>query len=328
MRVIIQLLDYKKIVVGAMIETKFTTKIDFAPITVQDKAIYESYLAGESGRGCEFSFANLYLWGRQNFAVLHDHVLLFSQFDRRSVYPYPVGKGDKKAVLDRIIEDSRERGIPCRITGLNFAAKETLEQLYPDKFRFHSDEGSFDYVYDINDLADLKGKKYHGKRNHLNRFYETFPDYSVEPIGEDNLARVKQMADNWYSTRLSENPDADYHMEKAALNKAFKHYRELEMEGLVLMGRGEVLAFTLASRLSEDTLDVHFEKALSDVQGAYAAINCEFARYIRQKYPNIQYLDREEDMGLEGLRKAKQSYRPHHMVKKCWACLLEDGYDY
>lgn len=309
-------------------ETISFTKIDFAHFTLQDKTLYESYLATEGERGCEFSFANLYLWGRQRFAVVHGHIVLFSQFDRRSVYPYPLGDGDKKAVLDAIIEDAKTRDIPCRITGLSAAARQTIEELYPDKFRFHCDEGSFDYVYDINDLADLKGKKYHGKRNHLHRFCEAYPDYTVSPIGADNIEQIREMARRWYETRLAENPNADYHMEQAALEKAFRDYEALEMEGLALFGAGEVLAFTMASRLSENTFDVHFEKARADIQGAYPTINCEFAKYIRAKYPNVRYLDREEDMGLEGLRRAKQSYYPHHMVEKCWACLLEDGYDY
>ncbi len=311
-----------------MTENLLLTKIDFQPFTVQDKPLYEAHLSGEHERGCEFSFANLYLWGRQRFAVLHDHVVLFSQFDRRSVYPYPVGDGDKKAVLDAIIADAKARGIPCRITGLGASARQTVEQLYPNKFRFHSDEGSFDYVYAIDDLADLKGKKYHGKRNHLNRFAETFPDYTVEPITDENVSDAIEMVARWYEERLRENPDADYHMEKAAIEKAFRDYHALEMEGLLLKNGDDVLAITLASRLSEDTFDVHFEKARPDVNGAYTAINCEFARYIREKYPSVRYLDREEDMGLEGLRKAKRSYHPHHMVKKYWACLLEEGYDY
>ena len=309
-------------------------KINFAPIKTEDKSLYEDLyskeerIIGESERGCEFSFTNLYLWGRQNLAFVDNHALLFSQFDRRSVYPYPVGAGDKKAVLDAIIEDAKERGIPCRITGLTPAARRTIEELYPEKFRFHSDEGSFDYVYDINDLAELAGKKYHGKRNHLNRFKEAFPNYTVSPLDESNLTRVKEMLHAWYESRLSENPDADFHMESCALEKALRHYKELEMEGLVLLDKDRVLAFTLASRLSEDTFDVNFEKALSDVQGAYPAINYEFARYIRNKYPSVKYLDREEDMGLEGLRRAKRSYHPHHMIKKYWACLLENGYEY
>jgi len=311
-----------------MNESSLITKIDFEPITLREKSVYEEHLARAGERGCEFSFANLYLWGRQSFAFLHGHIVLFSQFDRRSVYPYPVGSGDKRAVLDAIIADAKERGIPCRITGITAEARATVEGLYPERFRFHCDEGSFDYVYAIEDLAELKGKKYHGKRNHLHRFKEAFPDCTAEPLSEENLPLVRKMTAEWYRARMLEHPNGDYHMEKAALEKAFRDYKALHMEGLVLLCGGEVLAFTLGSRLSADTMDVHFEKARTDAQGAYNAINYEFARYIREKYPNIRYLNREEDMGLEGLRRAKQSYRPHHMTKKCWACLLEDGYDY
>ena len=303
-------------------------KIEFAPITVQDKALFDKYPSSANTRGCGLGFTNLYLWGRQRFAVLHGHIVLFSQFDRKTVYPYPLGDGDKKKVLDAIIGDAKARGILCRIIGLDESAKQTLETLYPDQFRFHTDEGSYDYVYAIDDLAELKGKKYHGKRNHLNRFCESYPNYTVQPVGENNIGKVKDFAERWYKARLAENPDADFHMEQVALGKALRDYRELELEGLVLLDGEDVLAFTLASRLSEDTFDVHFEKARSDVQGAYPAINYEFARYIREKYPDIRYLDREEDMGIEGLRKAKQSYHPHHLVKKYWASLVEKEYDY
>ena len=310
-----------------MIETQLRNKIDFAPITLQDKSLYESYLSGENEYGCEFSFANLYLWGQQKFAVLHGHIVFFSQFDRRTVYSYPFGNGDKRKALDAVIADAKARGILCCITGLGVSARRTIEEFYPGKFRFYSDEDSYDYVYSIDSLADLKGKKYHGKRNHLKRFFEAYPNYTVQPIGADNINKVRHFSEDWYRIRLSEDPDADLRMERAALGKAIRDYRELGMEGLVLLDGEEVLAFTLASRLSEDTFDVHFEKARSDIQGAYPAINYEFARYVRNKYPNIRYLDREEDMGLEGMRKAKQSYHPHHMVEKYWACILEDGYD-
>ena len=311
-----------------MTKTNLITKIDFRPFALDDKSIYEDYFAreqritGESERGCEFSFANLYLWGRQNFALQNDNIVLFSQFGKRCAYPYPVGAGDKKTVIDSIIKDADARGIPCRITGLTASAKQTLEGLYPDKFEFHSDEGSFDYVYSIDDLADLSGKKYDGKRNHLRRFADAHPHCTAVPITDDNISRVKQFANDWYSARLAENPDADFHMERAALEKALRDYKELSMEGIVLFDGDTALAFTLASRMSDDTFDVHFEKARSDIQGAYAAINREFARYIRNKYPAVLYLDREEDMGIEGLRRAKRSYHPHHMIKKWWACLI------
>lgn len=304
------------------------TKIDFAHITPADRELYERHLADAFERGCEFSFANLYLWGRQKFAEVEGHIVLFSQFDRRTVYPYPVGNGDKKAVLDAIIADSKARGIPCRITGLGATARRTLETLYPGKFRFHSDEGSFDYVYSIDDLAELKGKKYHGKRNHLYRFAEAYPDHKAQPISAENIEKVRAFTEEWYKKRTRENPNSDFQMEQVAIEKAFRDHEALKMEGLALFNGDEVLAFTFASKLSNDTFDVHFEKARPDVQGAYVAINCELARYIREKHPEVRYLDREEDMGLEGLRKAKKSYHPHHMVEKFWAHLLEDGYDY
>ncbi len=302
--------------------------IEFKPVTIQDKPVYEKYLFDGSERGCEYTFANIYLWGRQQATILHDHMVRFSQFNRRSIYPYPVGQGDKKIVLDAIIADSKERGIPCRLTGLYAHEKQILEELYPGRFRFHCDRDAYDYVYDINNLADLPGSKYHKKRNHFNRFRDTYPQYTAEPITPDNISLAMEMTESWYEAKLAENPDSDFHMERVALDKALRHFEELEMEGLLLLNEGRVFALTLGSRMSHDTFDVHFEKATADVNGAYAAINCEFARYIRDKYPEIQFLNREEDMGIEGLRIAKQRYYPHHMVEKCWACLLEDDYEY
>lgn len=302
--------------------------IAFSPITPKDKNIYQPYLLDGRERGCGYSFANLYLWGRQSAAIVHDHLVVFSQFNRRSVYPFPAGIGDKKPVLDAIIADAKERGIACRLIGLCAQDRHELEQLYPDRFRFHSDRDAHDYVYDINDLADLKGRKYHQKRNHYHRFQAACPDYAVEPLGPHNLDKAAVMIEQWYTDRLAENPESDFHMERVALDKALRHFEELDMKGLMLVDGERVLAVTLGSMLSMDTLDVQFEKARWDVEGAYAAVNCEFAKYIREKMPQIGFLNREEDMGLEGLRKAKLSYNPHHMVEKQWACLLEDCYEY
>lgn len=302
--------------------------IDFHRLTLADQEKATRFLFAAGERGCEYSFANLYLWGRQRAAFLDGFLVLFSQFNRRSVYPFPVGQGDIKRVLDAIILDANHRDIPCRITGMNEAECRLLESLYPGKFRIHCDRNDFDYVYDINDLADLKGRKFQKKRNHLNRFHQEHPLCRVEPLGEGNLDRVRLMAYRWYETHQKENPNTDYHMERSALFRALDQYQALNMEALVLLEEDRVIAFTMGSFLQPDTVDVHFEKALAEVDGSYAAINNALARYLREKYPQLLYLNREDDLGLEGLRKAKQSYCPHHLVEKCWACLLEDGYDY
>ena len=302
--------------------------LDFQPISLDRKPVYDNILKNCGERGCEYSFTNLFLWGRQRAVIIDGQMAFFSQFNRRSVYLYPVGSGDKRAVLEAIMEDAKKRGIPCRLTGLIQADREDLEELFPGRFRYHFDRDSFDYVYSIEDLAELKGKKFQRKRNHYNRFAQTHPDHILEPITKDNIAQAARLAESWYQNRQQEDPTADFHMERAALNKALKHYEELGMEGLLLKQGEEVLAMTMGSALSQENFDIHFEKALDRVDGAYPAINRGFACYLREKYPHIRWLNREDDMGLEGLRKAKLSYCPDHMVEKTWACLLEDGYDY
>ncbi len=302
--------------------------IDFKHISIDDKENYQKLLDVTGERGCEYSFANLYLWGRQTMAEADGNIVFFSQFNRRSVYPFPIGNGDRRSAIDAVIHDSKMRGIPCRITGLTAADVEALTDLYPESFRIHSDRDAHDYVYSVDDLGDLKGKKYHRKRNHLKRFKETYPEAIYERVTTENEDKAKAMVDLWYEERLAVDPDSDFCMEKHAIAKAFRHREELGLEMLILKIGDEVAAFTVGSRISPDTFDVHFEKALSQYDGAYVAINNGFACYIRDKYPEIKFLNREEDMGIEGLRKAKLSYYPHHMVEKWWACLLEDGYDY
>ncbi len=302
--------------------------IDFRPLELEQKPLFDQYLQHAGERGCEYSFVNLYLWGRQKAAEHCGHLVFFSQFNRKSVYLFPVGTGDKKCVLDAIMQDAKDRGIPCRLVGLVQEDCALLEQLYPGRLRYHFDRDSFDYVYDIHDLADLKGRKFQRKRNHLNRFRENNPGYRLEGITDENLPEVEELVSRWYDLRQQENPHADYHMERAALKKALRQRTALGMEGLLLRTGDGVVAMTMGSRLNENTFDIHFEKALDIADGAYAAINNGFAAFLREKYPDVAFLNREDDLGLEGLRKAKLSYNPHHMVEKSWACLLEDGYDY
>ena len=301
--------------------------IAFHRASMDDKALYEKILHAAPERGCEYSFANLFLWGRQEIAFIHGCVAYFSHFFGRSVYPFPIGDGDKRAVLAEIIADAKERGIPCRITGMTEADREDLERWFPGRFQIRIARDSFDYVYAIDTLADLKGKKLQKKRNHFNRFQAARPDYRVEPINCENIARVQHMVNDWYVARRKSDPDGDYLLESLAMAKAFRHYDVLQMEGLALLDGDEILAVTMGSRLSENTFDIHFEKARENADGAYPAINCEFARYLRLKYPDVKFLNREDDMGLEGLRKAKLSYYPDHMVEKYKALLMEDIYE-
>lgn len=301
--------------------------IPFHRASLDVKARYESILMNCPERGCEYSFANLFLWGRQEIAFIEDCVVFFSHFFGRSVYPYPIGPGNKRAALEAILADARERGIPCRITGITEADRLELETLFPGKFTIRPARDSFDYTYTVDALADLKGKKLQKKRNHVNRFRSEHPDYRIEPICCKNLARIQHMVNDWYVSRKISDPEGDYFLESLAMAKAFRHYDDLALEGIALLEGDRVLAVTMGSRMSPDMMDVHFEKAVEDVPGAYNTINAEFARHIRLQFPEIRYLNREDDMGLDGLRKAKLSYLPDHMIEKYQACLMEDIYE-
>ena len=298
--------------------------IQFERLSIDQKPEFDALLRHASHRGCAFSFANLYLWGRQCAARVGEDLLLFSHFGGKTMYPYPVCPGDPRPAIEALMCDARERGIPFRLTGLNARDIEALQSWYPDRFRFHCGRDSYDYVYAIDDLADLRGKKYQPKRNHINRFLTEHPDVNIRPLSGETLPDAKALADCWHQRR---SPEEDAGMELAALNRAFAHWQELGLEGLVVYVGSRAVAMTMGSRLSEDTVDVHFEKADADYPGAYALINRACARYIREKYPEVKFLNREEDMGIEGLRKAKLSYQPHHLVEKCWAHLITEEFD-
>lgn len=298
--------------------------IDFQKFDLTNKTAYDRYLMHCGERGCEYSFANLNLWGRQRAAFVEDHLVLFSQFERRSVYPFPVGQGDIRPVLDAVIDDAHSRGIVCRLSGLTAQDCVTLEELYPGQFNFHPDRNGCDYVYAIDNLADLPGRKYQRKRNHVNKFRQSHPDCEAVVLTPELMPAVWDMVNNWYENRIAENSQVDYHLERTAMKRAFAHKDALGLEGMVLVENGEILAMTMGSRLSEGTFDVNFEKAREDIDGAYAAINQAFARHLRERYPELRFLNREDDMGLPGLRKAKLSYYPDHLIVKFWARLWEN----
>ena len=300
--------------------------IEFKKLDPANKATYDNFLLNCGKRGCEYNFANLYLWGRQRAAFLGDSLVFFSQFNQRSVYLFPVCRGDVKEVIDAIIHDAHARDIPCRLTSLTHADCDLLESLYPDKFRFHHDRNSFDYIYNIEDLATLKGKKFQKKRNHLNKFKQLHPNYRLEPITGSNTPQVEDLLRRWYAHKLELDPSGDFYMEQVAISRALRYREELDMEGLVLMDGEEMLAMTLGCRLAANTFDVQFEKAIDET--AYVAMCSSFAAHLMEKYPDLKYLNREDDLGIEGLRKSKLAYNPVMMIEKHWACLKEDGCEY
>lgn len=298
--------------------------IHFQRVKITDRAVLHGVYFNDGKQNSEYSFANLFMWGRQQFAVVEGCVCAFSHWDGKSLYLYPEGDGDKRAALEALMQDAEERGIPFRLYGLSPQEAEQLQTMFPERFRLKPVRDSFDYVYDIDRLANLKGRKLQQKRNHINRFIQEHPDWTAEVITPELLPECRQMAADWYAHHNELYGAEDFDLEKAALRRCFDNYEALEMEGMLIRLDGRIIALTMGNHTAPDTFDVNFEKAYSDIQGAYPLINRTFACYLREKYPQVRFLNREDDMGLPGLRKAKESYHPDLLAEKISAVLLED----
>ncbi|MBC5732882.1 MULTISPECIES: DUF2156 domain-containing protein [Lawsonibacter] len=296
--------------------------IDFHPPRLEEKPWVDELLRRADYRGCDYNFTNLFVWSRayhQEIARVDDFLVTHVCGRMGCSFMFPAGGGDLASVIRKLEEEAARRGEPLRLVCLTPRQMAELEEFFPGQFTFTADRDGYDYLYEIDRLADLGGKRLHAKRNHINRFMENNPSWTYEEITPESLGECLAMDKEWYRRSLAREGEAeerDLGDEGVALRQAMEHYQALGLEGGLIRVYGEVVAFTMGDLLNSDTYDVHFEKAYGELQGAYAMINREFARWVRGRHPNVRYLNREDDMGVEGLRKAKESYYPDQMVEK------------
>ncbi len=297
------------------------SELSFRNIEITDKDWICEALNKSQFRGCEYSFGNNFVWRRAyNVRIAELHGMYFVRWelpDGDCKFSFPAGAPDIKSGVEPLLSYCSENGIALKI-GANREISEQISALYPNAKLSYNRDGS-DYVYLAEDLAELKGKKFHSKRNHLNRFYEN--NWSFEPITADNMAECIEMNERWCDENITDcefiSPDEakSKEDESCIVRCSFKYYDMLGYTGALIRVNGSVQAFTFGEQLTEDTFVVHVEKALRDYQGAYTAINREFVKSLGGKY---RYINREEDTGAENLRKAKLSYNP---------VFLEDKFD-
>ncbi len=288
-------------------------KMDFHKLALEDKEWVSKAFWEDGRKGCEFSFANNFLWGKQyHVQVASCCGCLLIRYERKGevFYTFPCGNGDKKAALEAMIIYADEEGKKLELTGLMKKETEQLERWFPEQFEITTNRDFYDYIYNTQDLTLLAGKKYHGKRNHISRFKDS--DWSYEALSSQNMEECYQMLQEW-KKRRGDYWNEDTQVEFEIMQDAMHYFDELELEGGVLRQNGQVVAFCMGEPLTEDTYVVHFEKAYAEVQGAYPMINQQFVEHNCQEYV---YINREEDAGEEGLRKAKLSYRPAILLEK------------
>lgn len=290
-------------------------EIQFRRTELEDRDMMHAYFRKYPTRSCERTFANALLWSRHypvQFAEI-ENTLVFRSTSHGEAYTYPAGKAeDVKRTLDFLIGDTKKRHVPFVLYHITPEQFEQIDAWYPGRFELELNRDIADYIYESEKLATLAGKKLHAKRNHINKFKATHENWSYETMSEDNLEECFQMALKWRNENGCEE-DEEKNAEMCVTLNSLRLFKKLELTGGILRVNGEIVAFTIGEELSEDTFVVHIEKAFANIQGAYPMINQQFVEHECMKY---KYINREEDTGAEGLRKAKLSYRPAFLQEK------------
>ncbi|MGI6702815.1 MAG: DUF2156 domain-containing protein [Clostridia bacterium] len=292
--------------------------IGFKRIGLEDKGWMEELIAVADTASCNQNFTNLFIWAdvyNQLVARINDYLVVKGSLgDDVKRYLFPTGFGNIRPVIAAMLQDALDCGHEFVMMGLLPGDVELLEKLYKGSFEFKQIRGAFDYVYLLEKLILLPGRKLHAKRNHINFFIEN-NDWVFEPITPENLDECSKMNEEWYREKYKPY-NTGLANERRAVEKCFENYPELGLEGGLLRVSGRIVAYTIGEPLNTDTYVIHIEKAFSSIRGAYQMINREFASFIKDKYPHMLYVNREEDMGDKGLRRAKLSYYPDRMIEK------------
>ena len=302
-----------------MQHVEMRTTMEFRKITLEDKNWIEEKLREDDRRGCEYTFCNNYIWRdiyQVEVACVCDCLVVKYEAEGEECFAFPIGAGDKAQAVRLLSEEARENGRLLFFDSMLEEDKALLEREFPGQFIIHEERDGFDYLYTTEKLSTLAGKKLHGKRNHINRFLEN-QNWSYEPMTEANKEECLAMDKKWCDMQ-AEKWDQGMLEEQRAVRESIEHFSELGFVGGVLRVDGAVVAFTIGEPLNSDTFVVHIEKAFADIQGAYPMINQQFVLHECQGF---SYVNREDDTGEEGLRKAKLSYYPDILLKKYSASL-------
>ncbi len=287
--------------------------MDFKRIKLQDFKILKRFLKNDEEASCESTFISLFVWADyydNSYCVIDDILFMRSLDGDTYRYSIPFCKEEdlEKAVNVLVKELYPEKPCFWAQQGDRF---EKFKELFSYQYIFVEEEAASDYIYLTENLSTLSGKKYHSKRNHISNFSKLFR-WQYSKINAENIKRVKECAEIWYRDNITYDDDSLL-AEKEGIFTVLDNMDFLDAKGGCIIVDEKVVAFTIGSPINNDVFDVHFEKALKDYQGAYAVINREFAK---NELSNYKYINREDDLGIEGLRKAKLSYKPVKLLKK------------
>ncbi len=293
--------------------------INFYTPTVGDKVWIDEKLRQGGAPSCEYTFGNIFSYTAKIEIGVADfeHCLVTRCVVGDTVlYAYPIGDGNRKKAIEAIVSQAKGNKENFLFFGITREFALELEEFFPGSFNIEADRDGYDYIYLTEDLINLKGKKYQPKRNHISFFKRSY-NWSYEKITRENIPECIKMNEKWIEKSGSEYID-ELKDELKIIRKVFDNYEQLGFVGGLIRIDGEVIAYAMGERMNEDTFCVHFEKAFSEFRGSYAMINRELCFNELSEY---KYVDREDDVGAENLRKAKLSYYPEILKEEYEATL-------
>lgn len=306
--------------VPEMTDIEFTgvSPLHFRKISHSDMPLIMSYFNRQTARTTDFSLGGILMWVdvfNYEFCIYEDTLFIKGVVEddfSKPAFSIPLGRMSMRQCVRLLKEYCREQGITLEFSAVPVTALEELKALKPSQITELEDWA--DYLYDAEALAYLKGKKLSKKRNHVNRFMADYHDHQLVEMNPSNAVMALEFM-NEYDKEGDDTPMAIIERRQTrCLIQEFIANPD-GMFGAMLMVAGKVVAFTLADIVG-DTLFIHVEKALREVNGSYEAINTLFARHMLTLHPELRYINREDDSGDPGLRKAKESYHPLTKLRK------------
>lgn len=289
--------------------------LEFKALTLEDKELIDSYLKRHKFLTSEYSFLSLFIWRKvlnTEYCIFKD-ALIIKKHSKEfgSFFMQPIGykTEDLKEIVETLIEYKLANKMEYLFSNVEAPFLEELKKIDNNKFQIGVEENNFDYIYESQNLANLTGRKYAGKRNHITRFVNNY-DYRVEDICEANIPGCIKAAKEWC---LANNCEGFISYETESIITILENWYELGFYGIAVYVDDKISAFTIGEIANEDMAIIHVEKAFSEIHGLYPFINKTF---VERYFKHIKYINREDDMGLEGLRKAKQSYYPYKLEYK------------
>ena len=300
--------------------------LHFKPVTLCDKPWVDELVRAENSRSADFNFGNIYIWDkhyRQLISRCGERMLTRLRYEGHPAFAFPIGSGPLRPAIEALRNYTAALNCPLFLYGVTAEHRALLEREYPGAFAFEEDTENCDYLYLAERLSTYAGKALHGKKNHCNRF-EAEHDWSFVPLSRELIPACLDMLAVWDEENAA-RLDKSVAFEHDAILRALAAYERLELEGGVLYAEGKVVGFTMGEMCADDCFDVHFEKAEGSINGAYPMVCRELTRLLLARHPGLVYINREDDMGLEPLRRSKLSYKPEYLLTKYSARWIDCG---